>query len=88
MARTGAVQLHRRTSVSTMSPLLDLSALSRLLGRSPETVRRDLRRNPNAVPPRVRVPGTRLLRWREADVQAWLERHVAFSPDSKQGGAR
>jgi predicted DNA-binding transcriptional regulator AlpA len=74
--------------VSTMSPLLDLSALSRLLGRSPETVRRDLRRNPDAVPPRVQVPGTRLLRWREADVQAWLERHVAFCPDSKQGGAR
>ena len=71
-----------------MSPLLDLSALSRLLGRSPETVRRDLRRNPEAVPPRVQVPGTRLLRWREADVQAWLELHVAPSGASKQGGVR
>lgn len=88
MARTGAVPLHRRASVSTMSPLLDLLALSRLLGRSPETVRRDLRRNPEAVPPRVLVPGTRLLRWREADVQAWLERHVGFSSNSKEGGAR
>ena len=74
--------------MSTMSPLLDLSALSRLLGRSPETVRRDMRRNPEAVPPRVQVPGTRLLRWREADVQAWLELHVASSAVSKQGGAR
>ena len=73
--------------MSTMSPLLDLSALSRLLGLSPETVRRDLRRNPEAVPPRVQVPGTRLLRWREADVQAWLERHVAFNTASKEGGA-
>jgi predicted DNA-binding transcriptional regulator AlpA len=88
MARTGAVLLHRRTSVSTMSPLLDLTALSRLLGRSPETVRRDLRRNPEAVPPRVQLPGTRLLRWREADVQAWLERHVAFHAASQKGGAQ
>ena len=54
-------------------PLLDLQALARLLGRSPETIRRDLRRNPDAVPPRLQLPGTRLLRWREADVAAWLD---------------
>ncbi len=56
-----------------ISPLLDLEMLGRLLGRSPQTIRRDLRRNPNAVPPRIQLPGCRLLRWREADVAAWLE---------------
>lgn len=58
-------------------PLLDLQALAHLLGRSPETIRRDLRRNPEAVPPRLHLPGTRLLRWREADVTAWFEKHAA-----------
>lgn len=52
--------------------LLDLNELSALLGRSPETVKKDLRRNRLAVPPRIEIPGTRLLRWRLVDVQRWL----------------
>lgn len=59
------------------TPLLDLQAPAHLLGRSPKTVRRDLRRNPNAMPPRLQLPGTWLLRWREADGAAWLEQHAA-----------
>lgn len=55
-------------------PLLTLDELATILGRSPETIRRDLRRNPDAVPPRIQLPGTRLLRWRAADVEAWLDR--------------
>jgi predicted DNA-binding transcriptional regulator AlpA len=70
----------------TTSPLLDLQALARLLGRSPETIRRDLRRNPDAVPPRLQLPGTRLLRWREADVARWLDQ-LQLSHHS-DGGAR
>jgi predicted DNA-binding transcriptional regulator AlpA len=61
--------------------LLDLDELAALLGRSPETIKKDLRRNPLAVPPRLHIPGTRLLRWRECDVESWLAEHVA-------GGAR
>ncbi|MBL0719737.1 hypothetical protein JI742_07530 [Piscinibacter sp. Jin2] len=57
-------------------PVLELQDLANLLGRSPETVRKDLRRNPAAVPPRLLIPGTRLLRWRTADVQAWLAQRV------------
>lgn len=59
-----------------MTPLLDLDELAQLLGRSPQTIKRDLRRNPDAVPPRLQLPGTRLLRWREADVDSWLAKHV------------
>lgn len=55
-----------------MTPLLDVNDLSRALGRSTHTIKRDLRRNPDAVPPRLCIPGTKLLRWREADVSAWL----------------
>lgn len=53
--------------------LLDLQELSDLLDRSPETIKKDLKRNPLAVPPRLHIPGTRLLRWRAADVDAWLK---------------
>ena len=52
--------------------LLDLNELASLLGRSPETIKKDMRRNRCGVPPRVFIPGTRLLRWRNVDVDAWL----------------
>lgn len=52
--------------------LLDLNELSALLVRAPETIRKDLKRNPHAVPPRLHLPGTRLLRWSPADVDRWL----------------
>lgn len=55
-----------------MQHLLDLEELSALLGRSPETIKKDMKRNRLAVPPRLHIPGTRLLRWRPMDVEAWL----------------
>ena len=60
-----------------MQKLLTLGELAQLLGRSPETIKKDLLRNPGAVPPRLRVPHTRLLRWRAVDVEAWLASHIA-----------
>jgi predicted DNA-binding transcriptional regulator AlpA len=59
--------------------LLTLQQLAQLLARSPETIRKDLTRNPTAVPPRVRIPGARLLRWRLHDVEEWLARHSVAS---------
>lgn len=56
--------------------IIDLSELSALLGRSPETIKKDLKRNRLAVPPRLHIPGTRLLRWRKVDVDSWLASHV------------
>ena len=56
--------------------LLDLSELSAMLGRSPETIKKDMKRNRLAVPPRLHIPGTRYLRWRQVDVDGWLASHV------------
>ncbi|WP_114969903.1 helix-turn-helix transcriptional regulator [Rhodoferax ferrireducens] len=56
--------------------LLTLEDLAKLLGRSPDTIKKDMRRNPDAVPPRLVLPHTRLLRWRLCDVNAWLEQFV------------
>lgn len=64
--------------------LLTVSDLSRILGRSPHTVRADVHRNPDALPPRLQLPGTRLLRWRPADVDRWLER----LPTTNSGNAK
>ena len=61
--------------------LLDLHELGAFLGRSPETIKKDLKRNRLAVPPRLHIPGTRLLRWRQIDVDHWLASHV----ESRQG---
>lgn len=54
----------------------NLGDLATLLARSPETIRKDLHRNPAAVPPRLIIPGTRLLRWRAQDVYAWMAQRV------------
>ena len=62
--------------------LLDLQDLAALLGRSPETIKKDLQRNRLAVPPRLNIPGTRLLRWRAADVESWLSANV----ETRDGG--
>ncbi len=63
-----------------MSKLLDLNELADYLGRSPDTIKKDLKRNPIAVPPRLHIPGTRLLRWRMEDVEAWLAQWVIQVP--------
>lgn len=62
--------------------LLDLDELATLLGRSPETIKKDLKRNRLAVPPRLHIPGTRLLRWRQVDVDSWLASYV----ENRRGG--
>ena len=56
--------------------VLELKDVAALLARSPETIRKDIHRNPAAVPPRLLIAGTRLLRWRAEDVHAWLAQHV------------
>jgi predicted DNA-binding transcriptional regulator AlpA len=56
--------------------LLDLSELAQILGCSPGTIKNNLRRNPDAVPRRLVVPGGRMLRWRLEDVVTWLSGHV------------
>ena len=73
-----AVLLHlsdAKAPVQTL-PLLTLNELADILGRSPETIRKDIRRNLDAVPPRLKLPGTRLLRWRASDVDVWLALNV------------
>lgn len=64
--------------------IIDLNELSALLGRSPETIKKDMKRNRLAVPPRLHIPGTRFLRWRTVDVDSWLASHVEVRSGSRK----
>ena len=66
-------------------PLIDLQELAALLKRSPETIKKDLNRNRLAVPPRLHIPGTRLLRWRLDDVETWLSSNVDIHDGGENG---
>ncbi|MBU2787878.1 helix-turn-helix domain-containing protein [Acidithiobacillus sp. VAN18-1] len=53
-----------------MDRLLNASELAAVLGISPKTV---WKRDPRTLPQAVLLPGAKGRRWRESDVQAWLE---------------
>lgn len=90
-AREGAVGRNScdlKTGVEqemNFQPLLSLDDLAKLLGRSPDTIKKDMRRNPDAVPPRLVLPHTRMLRWRACDVDSWLAQFVQSDASSFAG---
>ncbi len=51
---------------------LDIFEVAEVLGVTPETVRKNMKRRPWLVPMNMHIPGTRMLRWRIVDVEAWL----------------
>lgn len=55
---------------------LAIDQLSKILHKSPETIRSDLVRNPQSLPPVLRLPRSRKPLWRLKDVEDWLEAHV------------
>ncbi len=48
--------------------------LSPLLGRAVSTIKTDVRRRPETLPPRLRIPGSTRLIWLERDVIAWIDK--------------
>ena len=56
-----------------MDNLLTLDELAAKLNCSIRTLKNNRRYKPDTVPPRMVLPDTGLLRWRERDVQAWLD---------------
>lgn len=60
-----------------MQALLTVEQLSEYLQKSVASIRSDATRNPQSLPPICRLPGTKRLLWRVADVEQWLAKHVA-----------
>jgi predicted DNA-binding transcriptional regulator AlpA len=59
-----------------MDKLLTVADLAQILRRSPQTVKSDVSRRPETLPPRVRVPGGRRVLWRVQDVEQWIAQRV------------
>ena len=64
-----------------MIELLDVSQIATLLRKTVPSVRSDVCRNPLALPPRCKLPGSRRLLWRAEDVSSWLAACVEIHPN-------
>lgn len=69
--------MHSSSPVS----LLRVEDLAERIHKSVASIRSDVSRNPHALPPLCRLPGTKRLLWREEDVSRWLAAHVVSSND-------
>lgn len=55
--------------------MLKAEDLAPLLGRAVSTIKTDVRRRPDSLPPRLKIPGSNRLVWVEADVVEWINQH-------------
>lgn len=51
---------------------LDVDKFAALLHESASNIRRKIRANSNEVPPRMHLPGSKMLRWRLHEVENWM----------------
>jgi predicted DNA-binding transcriptional regulator AlpA len=54
---------------------LDIEELAVLMNIRSGTLRRWISQKPFAVPPKMHLGGTKMLRWRKAEVETWLYEH-------------
>lgn len=66
------------------SDWMTLKELSQFLNRPRSTILKDRVRNPEAVPPAKRLPGTRHLLWHRPTVEQWLIGLGTDGPDPKR----
>lgn len=58
-----------------MQELWDIEELASFLKKSKASIYSDLKRNPEAVPPPIRLPGTNRLRWDPRFVRDWVRKY-------------
>jgi predicted DNA-binding transcriptional regulator AlpA len=74
--------------------LLDVSDLAKILKTSRKSIYVRSSQNPGELPPRIKLPGSRVLRWHPQVVRRWLEEQagitqpVEFSPPPKRRPGR
>ena len=59
-------------SVDDLPEVVTIDDIAKLLRLHVNTVRADLHRRPESLPPRIRLPGRRTVRFLKADVLTWL----------------
>lgn len=55
-----------------MTAYLDIDELAERLGQSVRALRSNMRTAPHKVPPRMHIPGGKMLRWRTTEVKSWM----------------
>jgi predicted DNA-binding transcriptional regulator AlpA len=58
-----------------MTNYLDIGELAVLMGTSIAAIRRTLATKPFDLPPKMYIPGSKMLRWREVEVKKWMYEH-------------
>ncbi len=58
--------------MSDLTKTVGLEEMAAIVGRKVSTVRGDVTRRPESLPPRLMIPNSRLVRWRLVDVERWL----------------
>ncbi len=62
---------------------LTVHELSAVIHRKVPSIKSDLSRKPESLPPRIVIPGSSKLVWLESDVLKWLENcRVTFKPQA------
>lgn len=51
---------------------LDITELAALLGLSENLIKKKVRTDPNAIPSKMHLPGSQMLRWRLHEVENWM----------------
>lgn len=72
-------------AVDELPPVSTIKDLARFLRLHEHTVRADLSRRPDSLPPRMHLPGRRSVRFLREDVIAWLH---AVEPNPPKGQAQ
>lgn len=58
--------------MSDTPKIVGISYLAPLVGRAESTIRVDVSRRPETLPPRLVIPGSNKVMWLESDVLAWI----------------
>lgn len=67
----------------TALKMMKAEDLAPLLGRAVSTIKTDVRRRPDSLPPRLKIPGSNRLVWVEADVIEWINEQRKASKREK-----
>ncbi len=62
------------TDISPSLRTLGVEDLAPILHRSVATIKSDIYRRPDTLPPRISIPGSTKLLWLETDVIRWIGR--------------
>lgn len=70
------------------SPLITVEELSKLIRKSVPSIYSDLHRNPSALPPIIRLPGSRRVLFDPEAVKAWIVSHTTIITETSERGTR